>query len=84
MQPIASVPTIPTPGEEIWQCGGMSRNVIASPLFANGILYVGSSYDTRAMIAIRVEGASGDITTSETCALGAQQADAVCAIAAAV
>ena len=52
-------------GVELWQCSGMSRNVIASPLFADGVIYVGSSYDTRAMIAIRVEGAKGDISGSD-------------------
>lgn len=55
----------PESGKEIWQCGGMSRNVIASPLFSDGIVYAGSSYDTRAMLAIKVEGASGDITDSK-------------------
>ena len=52
-------------GAEIWQCSGMSRNVIASPLYAEGVLYAGSSYDTRAMVAILVEGANGDISASE-------------------
>jgi outer membrane protein assembly factor BamB len=52
----------PQTGEEIWQCGGMSRNVIASPLFADGVVFAGSSYDTRAMVAIQIEGAKGDVT----------------------
>ena len=52
----------PKTGEEIWQCGGMSRNVIASPLFADGVVFAGSSYDTRAMVAIQIEGAKGDVT----------------------
>lgn len=51
-------------GAEIWQCAGMSRNVIASPLFAAGVVYAGSSYDTRAMLAIRVAGARGDVSGS--------------------
>jgi len=49
-------------GAVIWECGGMSHNVVASPVSAKGIVYLGCSYDKRAMIAIRLEGASGDIT----------------------
>ena len=29
---------------------------------ANGVVYAGSSYDTRALLAIRLDGAKGDIT----------------------
>jgi hypothetical protein len=32
------------------------------PVMANGIVYAGSSYDTRNLLAIRLEGARGDIT----------------------
>ena len=49
-------------GEIIWQCGGLSANVVASPVAANGMVFVGSSYDRKAMLAIRVDGAKGDIT----------------------
>ena len=52
-------------GEVIWECGGMSHNVVASPVSANGIVYLGCSYDKRAMIAIRLKGAKGDITDTE-------------------
>ena len=51
-----------TDGTLIWECGGLSSNVVASPVTANGVVYAGSSYDTRAMLAIRLEGARGDIT----------------------
>ena len=44
-------------GEVIWQCGGLSSNVVASPVAENGLVVVGSSYDTRAMFAIRLDGA---------------------------
>lgn len=54
-----------TTGRVIWDCGGMSRNVIASPVFADGIVCFGCSYDLRAMLAIKLDsGASGDITGS--------------------
>jgi outer membrane protein assembly factor BamB len=49
-------------GEVIWECGGLSSNIVASPVAANGVVYAGSSYDTRALLAIRLEGAKGDIT----------------------
>jgi len=54
-----------TDGTLIWECGGLSSNIVASPVAANGFVYAGSSYDTRAMFAIRLEGAKGDITGTE-------------------
>ena len=52
-------------GETIWECGGLSGNVVGSPVSRNGIVYVGSSYEIRAMMAIKLDGAKGDITGSE-------------------
>ncbi len=52
-------------GEIIWQCRGLSANVVATPIAHDGLVYVGSSYDTRAMFAIKLDGASGDITNTE-------------------
>lgn len=52
-------------GKVIWQCGGLSANIVASPVAADGVVYVGSSYDKRALLAIRLEGATGDITASD-------------------
>src|SRR5262249_41971335 len=49
-------------GALIWECGGLSSNIVASPVAANGVVYAGSSYDTRAMLAIRLDGSKGDIT----------------------
>jgi outer membrane protein assembly factor BamB len=40
-------------GKVLWECGGLSANV-------------GSSYDKRALLAIRLDGAAGDITDSKT------------------
>jgi outer membrane protein assembly factor BamB len=54
-----------TDGMLIWECGGLSSNIVASPVAANGFVYAGSSYDTRAMLAIRLDGAKGDITGTE-------------------
>lgn len=52
-------------GEVIWSCRGLSHNVVASPVFKEGILYAGSSYDTRAVLAINTNGAKGDITQTD-------------------
>jgi outer membrane protein assembly factor BamB len=49
-------------GAVLWECGGLSSNIVASPVAANGVVYAGSSYDTRAVLAVRLEGARGDIT----------------------
>ena len=51
-------------GNVLWKCGGLSSNVVATPVAADGILIAASSYDTRAMLAINMSGASGDITGS--------------------
>jgi len=52
-------------GKEIWECGGLTDNVVASPVFKDGILIAGVSYTKQAMLGIRVAGARGDITGSD-------------------
>jgi outer membrane protein assembly factor BamB len=52
-------------GKIIWQCGGLSHNIVATPVAADGMIYVGSSYEKRALLAIRFAGAEGDITGTE-------------------
>lgn len=52
-------------GTVIWECGGLSANVVASPVAGDGRVFVASSYDTRALMAIELAGAKGDITGSE-------------------
>jgi outer membrane protein assembly factor BamB len=52
-------------GRVIWECDGLSANIVATPVSADGMVYAGSSYDTRAMLAIRLEGAKGDITGTD-------------------
>jgi outer membrane protein assembly factor BamB len=49
-------------GRLIWECGGLSQNVVASPVAAFGLVIAGSSYDRQAMVAVRLAGAKGDIT----------------------
>lgn len=55
-------------GSVIWECGGLSNNVVASPVAGDGMVFAGSSYDTRAMFAVTLDGAKGDITGSENVA----------------
>ncbi|MBI4606996.1 MAG: PQQ-binding-like beta-propeller repeat protein [Planctomycetes bacterium] len=52
-------------GKVIWECGGLSANVVASPVAGHGMVFAGSSYDVRALLAIRLEGAQGDITGTD-------------------
>ena len=52
-------------GAVLWECGGLSANIVASPVHNDGIVIVGSSYEKRAMLAIRLDGAKGNITTTE-------------------
>lgn len=49
-------------GKIVWECGGLSSNIVASPVYGDGMLFAGSSYDTRSLLAIRLEDASGDLT----------------------
>lgn len=50
-------------GTAIWECGGLSiENVVSSPVAGEGMVFAGSTYDRQAMLAIRLDGAKGDIT----------------------
>jgi outer membrane protein assembly factor BamB len=54
-------------GNVVWECGGLSENIVATPVYdrSTGILVVGSSYEIRKMLALKLAGAQGDITNSE-------------------
>jgi outer membrane protein assembly factor BamB len=49
-------------GDLIWQCGGMTGNVIPCPVASDGIVYVTSGFRGNALLAIRLSQAGGDIT----------------------
>ncbi len=49
-------------GNVIWECGGLSHNIVASPVSADGMVFVASSYEKQAILAIKLDGAVGDIT----------------------
>jgi outer membrane protein assembly factor BamB len=46
----------------LWECGGLSSNIVASPVYDDGMVFAGSSYESRALLAIRLDGARGDVT----------------------
>jgi len=51
-------------GEIIWECTGMTRNVIPSPVYADGIVYLMSGFRGNALKAIDLAKAKGDVTGS--------------------
>jgi len=55
----------PNTGKMIWECSGMTRNVIPTPVFANGMIYVLSGFRGSALFAINISKAKGDITGSD-------------------
>jgi outer membrane protein assembly factor BamB len=52
-------------GETIWEAGGLSANVVASPVGGRGIVIVGSSYEKQAMMAFRLAGAKGNLDETD-------------------
>lgn len=55
----------PATGRVIWECGGLSSNIVATPVAADGMLFAGSSYEKKAFLAIRLDRAMGDITGTD-------------------
>ncbi|MEW6741280.1 MAG: PQQ-binding-like beta-propeller repeat protein [Planctomycetota bacterium] len=51
-------------GELLWQCKGMTRNAIPSPVADRALLYATSGFRGSALLAIRYAEAKGDITDS--------------------
>lgn len=54
-----------TTGRVIWECGGLSANIVSSPVAGDGMAFVGSSYDKRVLLAIRLADAKGDVTGTD-------------------
>jgi outer membrane protein assembly factor BamB len=52
-------------GRIIWECGGMSRNIVSSPVATEDLVIAGSSYETQSILAIRLDGARGDVSNSK-------------------
>lgn len=51
-------------GEEIWRCGGQTQRPVASPVHADGIVYIGSGFRGSFLGAFRPDG-KGDIEGSD-------------------
>jgi outer membrane protein assembly factor BamB len=52
-------------GDLVWSCGGMTTNAIPSPMNRDGIAYLMSGFRGAMLQAVRLAGASGDITDSD-------------------
>jgi outer membrane protein assembly factor BamB len=52
-------------GALLWECGGLTDNVVASPVFGQGLVVAGNSYYRQAMFAVRLAGARGDVTSTD-------------------
>ena len=51
-------------GKLIWECAGLTPNVIPSPVAANGIVYAISGFRGNALLAIKL-GKTGDLTDTD-------------------
>ncbi len=52
-------------GDVVWECAGMTTNVIPSPVHADGVVYLMSGFRGAALVAIRLAGAKGDVTDTD-------------------
>jgi outer membrane protein assembly factor BamB len=52
-------------GTQLWECAGLTDNVVSSPVYYRGLVIAGNSYYSQAMLAIRIAGAQGDITGTD-------------------
>jgi len=51
-------------GKVIWECGGLTPNVIPTPVSANGLVYCMSGFRGNSLLAIKL-GRTGDLTDSD-------------------
>jgi outer membrane protein assembly factor BamB len=51
-------------GKELWECSGLTDNVVSSPVHWRGLIIAGNSYYSQAMVAIQLAGAKGDISNT--------------------
>jgi outer membrane protein assembly factor BamB len=52
-------------GAQLWECAGLTDNVVSSPVYGLGMIFAGNSYYSQSMLAIRLAGAHGDITGTD-------------------
>jgi len=55
----------PETGAQLWECGGLTDNVVSSPVSGLGMVFAGNSYYRQAMFGVRLDGARGDITQTD-------------------
>src|SRR5947207_14422545 len=55
----------PRANPRLWECAGLTDNVVSSPVHTDGVVIAGNSYYQQAMLAIRLAGAKGDITGTD-------------------
>ena len=53
-------------GDVLWEVGGMTVNVIPTPVHLEGLAIVTSGFRGNAMLAIRLAGANGDLTGTDS------------------
>lgn len=49
-------------GAQLWECAGLTDNVVSSPVQSGDLVITGNSYQQQSMLAIRFAGAKGDLT----------------------
>lgn len=52
-------------GTLLWECAGLTDNVVSSPVYGDGLIIAGNSYYRQAMFAMRLAGAKGDVTQTD-------------------
>ncbi len=52
-------------GKVLWECAGLTDNVVSSPVYGHGMVFAGNSYYRQAMFGVRLDGAAGDITSTD-------------------
>ena len=52
-------------GEPIWDTTGMTLNAIPSPVYGDGVVYLTSGFRGSKLLAVRLDGASGDVTGTD-------------------
>lgn len=52
-------------GDNIWECSGMTLNVVPTPVISGGLVFVASGFRGDALMAIDFSKAEGDITGTE-------------------
>jgi len=57
----------PETGKMVWECAGLTRNVIPTPVVADGVVYATSGYQGNSLLAIRL-GRDGDLTGTDAIA----------------